>query len=74
MLTYFKIGCTLELTITNGGGEKVLTKVEIAKLSGVSRVTVSKILNKKKTNVKYSTLKKIADVIGCSVEELIKEV
>ena len=49
----------------------VYNKSEIARKTGLSRVAISNILNKKQTNPKLETLKRIADAVNCSVEELI---
>ena len=48
----------------------MLTKVEIARESGISRVAVTNILNGKQKNPKIQTLEKIAGVLNCSVDEL----
>ena len=53
--------------------KKLLTKVEIARRTGLSRVTISNILNGKHKNANIETLKKIADVLDCSIEDLMKE-
>lgn len=51
----------------------VYNKSDIARKTGLSRVAISNILNKKQKNPKIETLKKIAEVLDCSVDELIKE-
>lgn len=48
-------------------------KSEIAQKTGLSRATVSNILNKKQANPKIESLIKIANVLDCSVEDLIKK-
>lgn len=48
----------------------VVNKSDIARKSGVSRQQVVNILNKKVKNPKILTLQKIAQAIGCKVEEL----
>lgn len=49
----------------------MLTKVEIANKTGLSRVAITNILNGKQKNPKIQTLEKIAEVLDCSVNELI---
>ena len=48
-------------------------KSEIARETGLSRVTISNILNGKQKNPKSDTLKKIAQKLNCTVDDLIKE-
>lgn len=48
-------------------------KTEIARKTGLSRATVSKILNKKELNPKIETVTKIANVLNCSITDLLKE-
>lgn len=48
----------------------MLTKVDIAKQTGLSRVAVSNILNGSQKNPKIQTLEKIANVLNCSVDRL----
>ena len=48
----------------------VVNKSDIARKSGISRQQVIKILSKKVKNPKILTLQKIAQVMGCKVEEL----
>lgn len=50
----------------------MLTKVEIARKTGLSRVTVSNILNGKQKNANIETLDKIAKVLNCTVNDLVK--
>ncbi len=51
----------------------VYNKSEIARKTGLSRVSVSNILNHKEKNPKLETLKKIAMALNCSVDDLLKE-
>lgn len=51
----------------------IYSKSEIARKTGLSRVSVSKILNGKEKNPKLESIKKIAEVLECSVDEIIKE-
>ena len=46
-------------------------KSEIARETGLSRVTISNILNGKQKNPKSDTLKKIAQKLNCTVDDLI---
>lgn len=48
-------------------------KSDLARKTGLSRVTISNILNRKQKNPKSDTLKKIAQVLNCTVDDLIKE-
>ena len=48
----------------------VYTKQELAKKSGLSRATVSEILNHRQINPKLRTLEKLASALDCSVDEL----
>ena len=52
----------------------VYNKSELAKATGLSRVSISQILNNKQKNPKLTSLEKIADVLGCSVTELIASI
>lgn len=51
-----------------------INKSEIARKSGISRVTISKIFNKKQKNSKLETLRKIAIALDISLEDLTKEI
>lgn len=62
--------CKINLTNKDLEVIDVLTKVEIARESGISRVAVTNILNGKQKNPKIQTLEKIAGVLNCSVDEL----
>ena len=48
-------------------------KSDLARKTGLSRVTISNILNRKQKNPKSDTLKKIAQALNCTVDDLIKE-
>lgn len=48
-------------------------KSEIAKKTGLSRQAVSNILNGRQRNPRINSIKKIAEVLGCSVDDLLKE-
>lgn len=52
----------------------VYTKQEIAKKAGLSRATVSEIMNNRQRNPKIRTLEKIAAALECSVDELRAEI
>lgn len=46
---------------------------DLARKTGLSRVTITNILNGKQKNPKSETLKKIAQVLNCTVDDLIKD-
>lgn len=50
--------------------KKNLTQKELAKLVGISNVTVVKIEKGNFNNVKFGILKKIAEILDSSVQEL----
>ncbi|MBQ8443738.1 MAG: helix-turn-helix transcriptional regulator [Clostridia bacterium] len=52
----------------------MLTKVEIARKTGLSRVTISNVLNNKQKNPKVETLEKISNALNCSMEELRRKI
>ena len=43
---------------------------EICRATGLSKVTVSEILNNRQKNPKLETLERIAECLGCSIDEL----
>lgn len=49
-----------------------LTITEIAKRMNIKQPTLTNII-KQDTNIKVSTLKRIADAIGCNISELLNE-
>lgn len=51
---------------------KGMTQLQLAKLLNVDQSTVSK-WEKQETNPKITTLKKIAEILNCTVDDLIKE-
>ena len=53
--------------------ERGLTQGELAKLSGISRVTINRIENGMQREIMVGNLNKLADALGCSVSELISE-
>lgn len=50
--------------------EKGYSKADVARLSGIPYTTIDGIFKKGDENTKLSTLKKIAKLIGCSLDEL----
>lgn len=48
-----------------------LSKTELAKQTGLSRIVISQILNGKQKNPRYQTLKKIATALDCSIEDVM---
>lgn len=48
-----------------------VNQIELAKRLGINRVSVSRLLSET-NDLRLSTLKKIADAIGCNVVELIE--
>lgn len=50
--------------------EKRMTQEELAEKSGVSRQTIISIENDKTTDVKVSTLQKLASAMGTTVQEI----
>lgn len=52
----------------------VYNNSQIAKITGLSRPTVSAILNGKQKNPRIETLEKIASVYKCSIDELRKKI
>lgn len=48
-------------------------RTEIAKKAGLSRQTVSAILNKTQKNPKMKSLIKLSRVLNCTIDELLKE-
>lgn len=49
----------------------VYNKSELSRKTGISRVAISNILNKKQKNPRIDTLKKIAEALNCKIEDLI---
>lgn len=47
-----------------------MNQKDLAALVGISNVTIVKIEKGNFDNVKFGTLKKIAEILGCSIEEL----
>lgn len=50
--------------------KKGLSQIELAKMSGVSRVSISKIENDKAKDIKVGTLKSLASALGEPVQEI----
>lgn len=50
---------------------KKMTQKELAKLSGISRATISKLENGEEVEVKVSTLEAISHVLGVTWPELV---
>ncbi len=46
---------------------------ELARRSGVATVTVAKLEERKSSDPRASTLARIADALGCTVEQLVSE-
>lgn len=55
-------------------GKKKYTNKEIAKNSGLSTATITKITRGEHVDLKLSTLEKLAKFFGCSVKDLLVEV
>ena len=47
-----------------------LTQAQLAKISGISRVTINMIENNVTKNIKSSTMLSIAKALGCTIEEI----
>lgn len=52
----------------------VYNKTELAKITGLSRATISKIFNSKRLNPKIETMEKIALALDCSIDDLRKKI
>lgn len=52
----------------------VYNKTDLAKITGLSRATISKIFNSKRLNPKIETMEKIALALDCSIEDLRKKI
>lgn len=52
----------------------VYNKTDLAKITGLSRATISKIFNSKGLNPKIETMEKIALALDCSIEDLRKKI
>lgn len=52
----------------------VINRSEIAAKTGLSRASISAIFNGKRKNPSFKTLKKIADSLGCSIDELLEQI
>lgn len=63
---------TLGDAILNFANKKNMTKYRVAKNAGLSQTTFLDVVNGKNTNPKINTLNKIANGLGISVSELIK--
>lgn len=50
--------------------EKGISQMELAKRTGLSRVTISKIENNEEVNVNTQTILKIAEVFGVQANEI----
>lgn len=53
---------------------KRYTGKELAKFSGLSTTTITKLLKGEHVDMKLSTLEKIAKFLGCSVIDLLEDV
>lgn len=54
--------------------KKKYTRKEIAKLTGTSPTTITKLTKGEHVDLKLSTLEKLAKFFGCSVKDLLVEV
>lgn len=52
----------------------VINRSEIAVKTGLSRASISAIFNGKRKNPSFQTLKKIADALECSIDELLEQI
>lgn len=52
----------------------VYNKTDLAKITGLSRATISKIFNSKRLNPKIETMEKIALALDCSIDDLRKKI
>lgn len=50
--------------------KKGMSQKELARVSGVSRVSISKIENDKAADVKIGTLKSLSDALGEPIQEI----
>lgn len=62
------------INIYNVKWQKKYTNKEIAKNSGLSTATITKITRGEHVDLKLSTLEKLAKFFGCSVKDLLVEV
>ncbi len=53
---------------------KRYTGKEIAKISGLSTATITKLLKGEHVDLKLSTLEKIAKFFNCSVKDILEEI
>lgn len=50
-----------------------LTQAELAKQAGIPQSVISDIENGKTTNPRVGTLRKLADLFGCTIDDLLRE-
>ncbi len=53
---------------------KRYTSKEIAKISGLSTATITKLTKGEHVDMKLSTLEKIAKFLNCSVKDILEEI
>ena len=64
----------LIINLYNIKWKKKYTNKELAKFSGLSTTTITKLTRGEHVDMKLSTLEKIAKFFGCSVKDIIVEV
>lgn len=62
------------INLYNVRWKKKYTRKEIAKLTGLSPATLTKLTRGEHVDLKLSTLEKLAKFFGCSVKDLFVEV
>ena len=65
----FKLGEVMEKRFADG---KRFSIIEVATATGLSRVTLSKILNQKGYGTGTDTIDRLCDFFGCKVEDLME--
>ncbi len=53
---------------------RVITLIEVAKMSGISRLTLSRIGNHKGYNPTAEVLDKLCDYFGCRIDQLVEHI
>ena len=51
--------------------EKNLSQEELAEKAGISRITISMLESGRQQDIKVSTIKRIANSLGCPISDLI---
>lgn len=51
--------------------EKGITAIDIQRKSGIHATTISKIINKKYSNIGLDTIDKLCCVLNCKIQELL---